>query len=67
MGRCLVSEKEERKDVDKEMGRLREIDRESRFWGLSCWVFIFIFFKLRKEDMGFVCLFVTIAEIYLLY
>ena len=43
MGRCLVSEKEERKDVDKEMGRLREIDRESRFWGLSCWVFIFIF------------------------
>lgn len=42
MGRCLVSEKEERKDVDKEMGRLREIDRESRFWGLSCWVFIFI-------------------------
>ena len=60
MGRCLVSEKEERKDVDKEMGRLREIDRESRFWGLSCWVFIFIFFKLRKEDMGFVCYYVRV-------
>lgn len=54
MGRCLVSEKEERKDVDKEMGRYREIDRESRFWGLSCWVFIFIF-------MGFGCLFVTMV------
>lgn len=59
MGICLVSEKEERKDVDKEMGRPREIDCESRFWGLSCRVFIFIFiFKLRKEDVGFVCLFV---------
>ena len=56
MGRCLVSEKEERKDVDKEMGRLREIDRESRFWGLSCWVFIFIFLNRGRKIWGlFVC------------
>lgn len=47
MGRCLVSEKEERKDVDKEMGKLREIDRKSRFWGIELLGFYFYFYFLN--------------------
>lgn len=58
MGRCLVSEKEERKDVDKEMGKLREIDRKSRFWGIELLGFYFYFYFLnwgRKIWGLFVC------------